>query len=223
MSIQLVLFDCDGVLVDSETLTSQVFINLAREHGIALELPHVLEHFVGRALEDNIRHVEHEHGITLPADFADRFRAQSLVALAASVTAIPGIHETLDALDAAHLPYAVASSGRPEKMRTTLGATGLLPRFANRMFSTILVAAPKPAPDVYLLAAQTLNTAPENCLVIEDSTSGIRAGVAAGMTVYAYAAHAPADKLLAAGAHRTFNDMRELPPLIAEINGGASN
>ncbi|MDO4777777.1 MAG: HAD family phosphatase [Cardiobacteriaceae bacterium] len=216
MSFQLVIFDCDGVLVDSETITSQVFIDLAREHGIHLELPFLLEHCVGRSLADNIRHVESEHGTTLPDNFADRFRARSIEVLAASVTAIPGIGNALDALEAQRLPYAVASSGRPEKMRTTLGATGLLPRFENRMFSAFQVAAPKPAPDVFLFAAENMGVAPEHCLVVEDSVSGIRAGIAAGMTVYAYAAHAPAARLLAAGAHRTFADMRELPQIIAE-------
>lgn len=216
MSFQLVIFDCDGVLVDSEAITSQVFIDLAREQGIHLELPYLLEHFVGRSLADNMRHVENEHGITLPEDFADRFRAQSIIALSGTVTAIPGIADTLDALEARHLPYAVASSGRPEKMRTTLGSTGLLPRFENRMFSAFQVAAPKPAPDVFLFAAENMGVVPEHCLVVEDSVSGIRAGIAAGMTVYAYAAHAPAEKLLAAGAHRTFAEMRELPQLIAE-------
>lgn len=220
MSFQLVIFDCDGVLVDSEGITSQIFINIAREYGIHLELPYLFEHFVGRSLADNMRQVETDHGITLPDDFADRFRAQSIEALAASVTAIPGIRETLDTLEAQNLPYAVASSGRPEKIRTTLGTTGLLPRFENRMFSAFQVAAPKPAPDVFLFAAKSMGIAPEHCLVVEDSVSGIRAAIAAGMTVYAYAAHAPAERLLSAGAHRTFADMRELPKMIAQQCNG---
>lgn len=215
MTFELILFDCDGVLVDSETIAAQVFIDLAREHGIHLNLADLLEHFVGRALIENIRHIEREHATALPPDFADRFRAQSLQALAENVRPMPGIRALIERLT---LPYAVASSGRPIKIRTTLGATGLLPYFGDRLFSAAQVAAPKPAPDVFLYAAAQMGVAPAHCLVIEDSPSGIQAARAAGMTAYGLAAYTSAATLLAHGADRTFPNHAALLCHLIDLN-----
>ena len=204
---QLIIFDCDGVLVDSEPLVNQVLIDMLADHGLHWTLEEVFARIVGQSLEKTLRVAEDLLGKSLPGDFADTFRARSRALLAERVQAVPGIAKLLENL---RLPYCVASSGRPEKMQTTLGATGLLPLFAGRMFSAIQVAAPKPAPDVFLFAAQSMGVAPEHCLVIEDSPTGVRAGIAAGMTVYAYCSHIPAQKLEEAGAHRIFTEMGEL-------------
>ena len=128
---------------------------------------------------------------------------------------MPGIELVLDALDAARVPFCVASSGDHEKMNTTLGITGLLPRFAGRIFSVTQVARGKPAPDVYLFAARQLGAEPAACVVVEDTPPGVQAGVAAGMTVFGFCAHTPEQKLTAAGAHRTFGDMQRLVAMLS--------
>ena len=213
-SFQLILFDCDGVIVDSEPITNRIFADMVRPYGIELDQARMFAEFSGKPLVDNMRDIERQYGITLPADFADRFRAQSRQILATDVKPVPGIEALLDSLT---LPYAVASSGRFDKMRTTLGATGLLPRFTDRLFSAEQVARPKPAPDVYLHAAAHMGVAPAHCLVIEDSPSGVQAGVAAGMTVYGHACHLPAQRLLDAGATRTFANMTQLQQHLKKI------
>ena len=214
MPPKLIIFDCDGVLVDSEPLANQIFIDMVAYYGVHLDPDWLFAHFVGRALVDNIRHIRDDFGVTLPEDFAERYRAATRKQLAEQVQPVAGIETLLDSLT---VPYCVASSGRHDKIRTTLGATGLLPRFSDRMFSAFDVAAPKPAPDVFLLAARTMQVAPEHCLVIEDSPSGVRAGVAAGMTVYGHAAHLPAQTLLDCGAARTFAHMGQLQEYLQEM------
>ena len=124
---------------------------------------------------------------------------------------MPGIEYALDQL---RVPFCVASSGDHEKMNTTLGLTGLLPRFAGHIFSVTQVARGKPAPDVYLFAAKQMGVEPVACVVVEDTPPGVQAGVAAGMTVFGYCAHTPEHKLKAAGAHLTFDDLRRLPELL---------
>lgn len=209
---QLIIFDCDGVLVDSEPLVAQILIDMLAEHGLHWRLEDVFANIVGQSLEKTLHVAEGILGKKLPAGFADTFRSRSRALLAEKVQAVPGIAEVLDGLT---LPYCVASSGRFEKMRVTLGTTGLLPRFERKMFSATQVAAPKPAPDVFLLAAAQMGVPPAHCLVVEDSPSGVRAALAAGMTVFAYAARTPEHVLEKAGAHHIFNDMRDLPTLIA--------
>jgi HAD superfamily hydrolase (TIGR01509 family) len=146
-----------------------------------------------------------------PESFLRDLQARTFTAFKTQLRAMPGIEEALDRLG---LPFCVASSGDHEKMNTTLGITGLLPRFAGRIFSVTQVARGKPAPDVYLFAARRLAVEPSACLVVEDTPPGVQAGVAAGMTVFGFCAHTPEAKLKAAGAHRTFDDMRALPEMV---------
>ena len=124
---------------------------------------------------------------------------------------MPGIEDALDRLD---VPFCVASSGDHTKMRTTLGITGLLPRFEGRIYSVTQVARGKPAPDVYLFAAADCGVAPEDCLVVEDTPPGVTGALAAGMKFVGFTAHTPASKLRDAGAHHLFDDMRALPELV---------
>jgi HAD superfamily hydrolase (TIGR01509 family) len=131
--------------------------------------------------------------------------------LLSKLTAVPGIEAALDEI---RLPYCVASSGDHDKMRTTLGITKLLPRFDGKLYSVTEVAKGKPHPDVFLYAAEKHGAQPSFCVVIEDTPTGVMAGIAAGMTVYGYAALTPAYRLLEAGAHGTFTDMALLPSLI---------
>lgn len=208
----LVIFDCDGVLVDSERITNGVFAAMLKEIGLPVTLDDMFERFVGLSMARCLEQVAAMLGKAPPAGFEADYRRRAQAALEAELQAVPGVAAMLDALP---LPYCVASNGSHDKMRATLGLTGLLPRFAGRMFSAADVAAPKPAPDVFLHAARSLGAAPARCLVIEDTPTGTRAGAAAGMTVWAYAALMPAGRLTEAGAAATFDSMSQLSARLA--------
>jgi HAD superfamily hydrolase (TIGR01509 family) len=211
---QLVIFDCDGVLVDSEPVANRTLALMLRELGLDLTQEQIFETFVGFSMAHVMRTIENMLGRTPPETFLRDLQARTFEAFRTELRAMPGIEQALDALDAAGLPYCVASSGDHEKMRTTLGITGLWPRFAGRIFSVTQVARGKPAPDVYLFAAKQLGAEPARCVVVEDTPPGVQAGVAAGMTVFGFCAHTPEAKLKAAGAHLTFDDLRRLPDLL---------
>ena len=211
---RLVIFDCDGVLVDSEPVANRTLGNMLLELGLDLTQQQIFEHFVGYSLPHCLRVIEGMLGHAAPENFLRDLQARTFAAFKTELRATPGIEQTLDALDAVGLPYCVASSGDHEKMNTTLGITGLLPRFAGRIFSVTQVAHGKPAPAIYLFAAAQMNAVPSSCAVVEDTPPGVRAGVAAGMTVFGFCAFTPAEKLRAAGAQQTFDDMQRLPQLL---------
>jgi HAD superfamily hydrolase (TIGR01509 family) len=208
---ELVIFDCDGVLVDSERVTNLVFAELLGELGLNYTLEDMFEHFVGSSMPQCLEKIEAQLGRPVPDDFVATYQKRRNAALERGLKPIPGIEATLDALT---LPTCVASSGAHDKMRLTLGLTGLWPRFEGRIFSVTEVEKPKPAPDVFLHAAKTLGFDPAACVVIEDSPTGVKAGVAAGMTVLGYSALMPEARLRAAGAHHCFADMALLPEII---------
>jgi HAD superfamily hydrolase (TIGR01509 family) len=213
---QLVIFDCDGVLVDSEVITNRVFAEMLGELGIHVTLSEMFERFVGRSMTQCCELIAELLQRPVPAGFVEQFHSRATAALGAELKAVAGVEAALDVLDAQGVPYCVASNGTREKMRLTLGHTGLLARFEGRRFSVEEVAQGKPAPDLYLLAARTLDVVPARCCVIEDTPTGVTAGVAAGMRVYGYCALMPAQRMSAAGAHRTFTSMSELPALILD-------
>jgi len=211
---RLVIFDCDGVLVDSEPVANRTLGQMLRELGLDLTQDQIFQSFVGYSLPHCMRVIESMLGRPPPESFLRDLQARTFAAFADELHAMPGIEQALDGLDAAGVPYCVASSGDHEKMNTTLGITGLLPRFAGRIFSVTQVAHGKPAPDVYLFAARQLGAEPSACVVVEDTPPGVQAGVAAGMTVFGFCAHTPQQKLQAAGAHRTFEDLRRLREML---------
>lgn len=211
---QLVIFDCDGVLVDSEVITNRVFAEMLGELGMHFTLPQMFERFVGHSMTQCCELIAELLQGPLPAGFLEQFHSRASAALAAELKTVAGIEATLDWLVARGVPYCVASNGTDEKMRLTLGHTGLLARFEGRRFSVDQVEQGKPAPDLFLLAAREFDAAPAHCCVIEDTPTGVMAGVAAGMRVYGYCALMPAQRMTAAGAHRTFISMSELPALI---------
>jgi beta-phosphoglucomutase-like phosphatase (HAD superfamily) len=237
--VEAAIFDCDGVLVDSEPITNRVLTAMLNELGIGFSLEQTMRTFMGKALRDEIAIIERLSGRTLTTDWYAGFVARRDAALAKEVTAVTGIADALDALDAAAMPYAVASGADRAKMRLTLGTTGLLARFetesarllaagpagtaahraapvaGSRLFGADMVERAKPAPDVYLLAAHALAIDPARCAVIEDTPTGTAAGVAAGALVLGYCAHTDPRALLAAGAAAVFDDMRRLPALLA--------
>lgn len=217
--VDLVIFDCDGVLVDSELITNRIYVELLNEVGISITLDDMFERFVGRSMDYCWRLVATLLGRPVPQTLIEEYRQRTAAALEAQLKPVRGIFETLDWLDLHSLAYCVASSGTHEKMHMTLGLTGLLPRLQGRLFSVTDVAEAKPAPDVYLLAAHRSGVVPAKCCVIEDSATGTIAGVAAGMTVLGYCALTPRQRLLDAGAWSTFSDMHALSGLLATILG----
>ena len=207
----LVIFDCDGVVVDSERIVHEIFGDFIRSLGADLDVAQMNELFLGRRLEDCLVIVQGITGRPVPPDALERYRVERDRVLQEQVRAIDGVREVLEGLT---VPYCIASSGDHAKMRTTLGATGLLPLFEGRLFSGTEVARGKPAPDVFLLAAKRMGAAPSRTAVIEDSVNGVLAGCAAGMTVFGFAGLVRAADLEAACAARTFTHMRELPALL---------
>ena len=205
------IFDCDGVVVDSERIVHDVFASFVRSLGADLSPHEMQEKFLGRSLADCVSMVEEMTGRRAPPEALDAYRTERDRVLREQVRAMPGIREVLDGL---MIPYCIASSGDHDKMRTTLGATGLLPLFAGKLFSVTEVARAKPAPDVFLFAARRMGAAPERTAVIEDSVNGVIAGRAAGMTVYGFAGLFAPERLAAAGAHATFTAMEQLPALL---------
>jgi HAD superfamily hydrolase (TIGR01509 family) len=208
----LVIFDCDGVLVDSELITNRIFASMLNELGIAVTLEDMFEQFVGRSMAACLEKIAGLLGRPVPEDFVHQYQVRTNAALQSDLKMVPGIGAVLDQIK---MPYCVASSGSHEKMQTTLGITGLLPRFQGKLFSVTEVARGKPFPDVFLYAAAKLGVAASKCAVVEDTPTGVAAGVAAGMTVYGYCALTPQHRLEEAGAHYTFDSMSKLPILLA--------
>lgn len=209
-----ILFDCDGVLVDSERITSRVWAGLLTEIGLPTTTEQSLATYLGNSMARCIEIVTEQLGHTPPDTLLPRFYADVKVALANEVEPVRGIVELLDALDAAGIGYGVASNGEHEKMQTTLGTTGLLARFDKRRFSAVDVARPKPAPDLFLHAAHMLGFDPARTIVVEDSPLGVLGAFTAGMTVIGYAELVSPERLIAAGAAHTVRDLRELLSLI---------
>ena len=205
-----VIFDCDGVLVDSERITSRVWAGLLTGIGLPTTTEQSLATYLGNSMARCIEIVTEQLGHTPPDALLPRFYDEVKVALQNEVEPVSGIVELLDALDAADIPYGVASNGEHEKMHTTLGATGLLARFEGRRFSAVDVARPKPAPDLFLHAAQMLGFTPARTIVVEDSPLGVLGAHTAGMTVIGYAELVAPERLIAAGAVHTVQDLREL-------------
>ena len=211
--IQLIIFDCDGVLVDSEPITNRVFAQMINELGIPVTMQDMHESFLGRSMTYCCNLIEGMLGQPLPANFHEQYRLRTSAAWAVELKPVRGIATVLDALDAKDIPFCVASSSSHHEMRTTLGLTGLLPRLENKLFSVTEVPEAKPASDVYLYAARRLGASPSQCYVVEDTPTGVQAGVAAGMRVYGYCALTPRHRLMEAGAHVTVADVAKLPEL----------
>jgi HAD superfamily hydrolase (TIGR01509 family) len=208
---ELIIFDCDGVLVDSEVLTNTVLRDMLVELGATVTLSDMFEHFVGHPFKRCLELAEALLGRAPPPDFTDRYRERCSQVLQRELQPVPGIKLALSRIA---LPMCVASSGDHDKMRTTLGITGLLDRFQGRLFSVTQVAQGKPAPDVFLFAASQMGVSPARVAVVEDTPVGVAAGLAAGMKVFGYAGRTPRQRLLSAGATVVFDDMSELPTLV---------
>ena len=217
MKFEAILFDCDGVLVDSEPITNGVLRDMLEEGGWSLTPAECMRVFVGKAVRDERGLIEANTGRPLTEDWMAEFYARRNSELQARLQAIAGAHEAVAAAHAhAGERIACASGADRFKVEMQLAQVGLMEFFAGRIFSGHEMSRSKPAPDVYLAAAKHLGAAGARCLVIEDTTTGVTAGVAAGATVWAYCptpGHGPA--LKQAGASRLFGHMAELPALLA--------
>jgi len=208
-----VLFDCDGVLVDSERLVCRVEAELLTRWGWPLTASEVRAQFQGRSFSSIARSIEQKLAGSLPDDWMYLWAMETAELFRAELCEVRGVRAVLEQLVGQGTPIGVASQSPLPRVRISLGVCDLARFFGTRVFSSSMVARPKPAPDLYLYAAAQLGEAPERCIVIEDSATGVRAAVAAGMRVFGYAADADAGALAAAGA-RPFSDMAELPELI---------
>ncbi len=208
----MVLFDCDGVLVDSEPVTNRLLQANLADRGLDVPYDELITLFVGGTIMGVARQAR-DMGAKLEEDWVDRFYAEMFEALAKEVTPIPHVTAMLDALDAANIPYAVCSNGPHAKMDITLKRCGLSDRFQGRIYSREDVPTPKPAPDLYLHAAALAGIAPERCVVVEDSPNGAKAGKAAGIYTLGFVRETDPARL-AAICDDLFDDMSKLPALL---------
>ncbi|MFE1954527.1 HAD family hydrolase [Streptomyces sp. NPDC059524] len=219
MRYELVIFDNDGVLVDSEVLSNTLLAGYLTELGHPTTLEESIRDYMGAAMHRVHDLVFERSGQRLPEDFDEVFHARVFAAFDRELQAVDGVVEVLEKLSADGVAYCVGSSGSHERIRVGHRKTGLDRWFgegegAGRVFSAQDVGRGKPAPDLFLYAAQRMGVAPERCVVVEDSPLGVRAARAAGMDVYGFTAMTPAERL--EGADGLFSDMRELPVLLAE-------
>ena len=205
------IFDCDGVLIDSERIAVKVDALVLADLGWPMEEAEIVERFVGRSSADMAADIQRHLGIVLADGWDEPYRQLYREAFERDLTPVDGVVEALDAIT---LPTCVASGTSHEGLRHTLGLTGLRERFDGRVFSAADVARGKPAPDLFLHAARTLGVEPARCAVVEDSRYGVRAARAAGMRAYGYCGGlTPASRLEGPGT-TVFDDMRDLPGLL---------
>ncbi|HEX2528244.1 MAG TPA: HAD family hydrolase [Geminicoccus sp.] len=216
----LVIFDCDGVLVDSEFVSIGKEVAALHLLGWPIGMDEALETFVGLSQKSANEIIERKLGRPLPENWGKTLQAEIVQAFETELVAIPGIADCLDRLT---LPRCVASSSRPERIRRSLEITGLLPKLDPHLFSSTMVPRGKPFPDLFLHAASTLGHQPERCVVIEDSPAGVTAAVAAGMMPIGFVGGRHAnnerwmERLRSAGAQSVLQDMHTLPDLLDEL------
>ncbi|MEV4669994.1 MULTISPECIES: HAD family hydrolase [unclassified Microbacterium] len=215
--LELVIFDCDGVLVDSERLSVEIDREVLSDLGWELTIEEIVHRFVGRSAAHFRSEIEAYLGRALPDDWEAPYQHRYSDAFVRDLQAVPGVVTALDTISA---PTCVASSGAHEKIRRTLGLTGLLPRFDGRIFSAAEVENGKPAPDLFLRAASCMGVPPSRCVVIEDSRFGVEAARAAGMHAFGYAGGLTPAEWLAGEGTTVFEDMAELPALLGMTVGG---
>ena len=207
----LVIFDCDGVLIDSELMSAQMLIATLEGAGVHVDMAYVARHFLGRSYPTVLNQIRSEFGVILSPDFEAAYRERLLAAFARDLRAMPGVAQALDRLA---IPFCVATSSSPARVTRSLALVDLLDRFDGRIFTASQVANGKPAPDLFFHAAARMGVDPGRCLVIEDSQNGIRAAIAAGMEVWRFTGgshitETERDGSISAGAGFSFADFDE--------------
>jgi len=211
MEHKCIIFDSDGVLVDSETLSAKVFQEMAMELGFDLDFETAVERFAGTSMKENLLFIQENIQGSLPVDFEKEFRGRTYKVFKTDLKAVNGIADLIEKLG---IPFCVASSGPVEKIRLNLGLVNLLDHFENKIYSSYDIGSWKPEPGIFLHAAKRMGFEPEECAVIEDSASGIRAATAGGFKVYALANEKKKQTFEQLGAI-AFENMKELEKLLA--------
>lgn len=209
MDYDLIIFDCDGVLVDSEPLANALLRDAVAEYGLDMSIDQVIETYVGRSMSTVVSITEEMIGRKLPEDFLDQLQLKTFAVFQEKLKAVPGVEGVIKELQNRNIAFCVASSGSFEKMDVTLGITGLRDYFGEHIYNSSQVKRGKPYPDLYLYAAEKMDVEPARCLVIEDSLPGIQGAVAAGMEVMAYSVRGEDDKFKKAGG-LVINDMAKV-------------
>ncbi|MGF1629334.1 MAG: HAD family hydrolase [Kiloniellaceae bacterium] len=221
--IGLVIFDCDGVLVDSEPLAMRVLLQLLSDAGAVLVPEEAYEAFLGRSLASVCEILRRDYDVALGDDALERMRRDLNAAIRSDLQPIPGITETLETLGR---PFCVASSSQVERIRLSLQVTGLAGYFGDDVFSATMVAHGKPAPDLFLYAAERMQVEPGRCMVVEDSPAGVSAALQAGMRVVGFTGGSHARlashrrRLAALNPHGMLDDMLGLPGLLRGLEKG---
>jgi HAD superfamily hydrolase (TIGR01509 family) len=210
MEFKCIIFDSDGVLVDSETLSAKVFQEMALELGFELDFETAVERFAGTSMKENLQFIGQNIQGPLPVDFEKEFRGRTYKVFKTDLKAVNGIADLIEKLG---IPFCVASSGPVEKIRLNLGLVNLLDQFENKIYSSYDIGSWKPEPGIFLHAAKRMGFEPEECAVIEDSASGIRAAIAGGFKVYAQANEKKKKTFEQLGAI-AFENMKELEKLL---------
>lgn len=205
-----VIFDCDGVLVDSEPIGNKVMVEMANDLGVNIDLDYAYKHFKGNSLKNCVKQITELLGKQIPFDFESVYRKQSFKRFKNEIQPIEGVKSILDNLE---IPFCVASSGPENKIKLNLELTGLLPYFESKIFSCYTIKKWKPDPSVFLWAGETMGFGPNECVVIEDSPIGVEAAINGGFDVFGYTAHDYKDELQK-NATKTFNSMIKLPKLL---------
>ena len=214
--LDLVIFDCDGVLVDSEPISNRVLADLLTEIGLPTTFEQSLQLFLGKSWKDNFLIIQERLGRSPPQELYEIYTERMYQAFEAELKPISGIESSLDQIS---LKTCVASSGPHMKIRKTLEITGLLPRFENHIFSADDVEKGKPAPDLFLYACEKMESKSYSSVVVEDALPGVKSAVSAGMTVLAYTPYGDVNNFKKHGAI-TFEDMIELPNILNGIAEG---
>ena len=221
----LVIFDCDGVLIDSEVISARMLVAELARRDVHITMDYVAQHFLGRSYPVVLQQIRKEFGVDLPPEFETAYRASLLAAFDRELLPIAGVRDVIERLST---DYCLATSSSPPRLARSLEITGLTDLFAGRTTTASEVTHGKPAPDLFLLAAEKRGVSPDRCLVIEDSENGIKAGLAAGMQVYRFTGGSHLKSLAlssdaAAGAAQVFASFDKFFQLRPDLGGGPLN
>jgi HAD superfamily hydrolase (TIGR01509 family) len=210
MKYKCIIFDNDGVLIDSESISNRVMVEMAKEVGAAIDLEYAMKHFSGVSLQSTMDYVEKKAGKKLPDDFEQEFRKRTFELFKTDLKPVKGVKKLLDKIT---VPCCVASSGPREKLELSLKVTNLLPKFENRIFSCYDIGVWKPNPDIFLYAAGEMGFKPGECVVIEDSLAGVKAAKSGGFDVFGFVNERNKKEFEELGA-TVFSTMEELAGLL---------